>query len=380
VFEKALAEPGFSPVYADFCVKVGSEKSLVDDEGQTQTFKRLILNQCQSEFEQEGTLAVDSALTDAERVVAIARQKQRMLGMIRFIGELFIRDMIKVGIMNICVQTLLGNVEDPVEESLEALCKLLITVGAAMEKKKQKELGMTFEELGKLSSSKKISSRLRFMVQDIIDLRRDGWKGRLTADINLKKLGKQGTDDAGDAKRQDARTKRAASDNMRAPAALMGGKRVDRFAAPNRTPTKEEVDDDGFSTAVGKKGKFGKQPVVAATEDTRPGAVSDIPIPSGRKGGSAHAGTSPAGTPNGKGNGGGKYMPSSNAQAKEEEEAKKKKKKPTAREMGGGSSFGLLLSSSDDEDKAESSDEVSHEQCTFVLAHFSHRPLLRLST
>ena len=47
IFEKALAEPNFSPTYAQFCV-VLSEKlpTFADDEGE-QTFRKLILNRCQ---------------------------------------------------------------------------------------------------------------------------------------------------------------------------------------------------------------------------------------------------------------------------------------------------------------------------------------------
>jgi translation initiation factor 4G len=345
VFEKALAEPGFSPVYADFCVKVGSQKQLTDDEGQVQSFKRLILNQCQQEFEQEDAKSkIDEELTDAQRTLSIAKQKQRMLGMIRFIGELFIRDMIKVGIMNICVNTLLGDIEEPEEEKIEALCKLLITVGNAMEKKKQRdELNKIFEQLAILTQNKKVSSRLRFMVQDIIDLRRDGWKGRLTSDINLKKLGSQGGGgDDGEKKRQDARAKKSASDSMRAPAALMGGKKFDRFAAPNRTPVKE--DEEGFSAAPLKRGKGGR----AAPQDR--GLKQDARAPRDE--------SPKPNTPNGK-RGGKGYQPASNARAKEEIE--KKKPKPTARTLGGGSAFGLLISSSDEDAKSESEDEEEDE-------------------
>ena len=64
-----MSEPAFSPVYADFCASLGSRKemTMVDENGQEQTFKRLILNQCQAEFEKEDKLNVDATLTDDER-------------------------------------------------------------------------------------------------------------------------------------------------------------------------------------------------------------------------------------------------------------------------------------------------------------------------
>lgn len=49
VFEKALDEPVFSPVYAEFCLKLSDKLPTYKEEvtGEAQSFKRLILNQCQ---------------------------------------------------------------------------------------------------------------------------------------------------------------------------------------------------------------------------------------------------------------------------------------------------------------------------------------------
>ena len=47
IFEKALAEPNFSPTYAQFCVVLSDKlPTFADDEGE-QTFRKLILNRCQ---------------------------------------------------------------------------------------------------------------------------------------------------------------------------------------------------------------------------------------------------------------------------------------------------------------------------------------------
>ena len=47
IFEKALAEPTFSPTYAQFCVVLSDKlPTFADDEGE-QTFRKLILNRCQ---------------------------------------------------------------------------------------------------------------------------------------------------------------------------------------------------------------------------------------------------------------------------------------------------------------------------------------------
>jgi len=62
VFDKALGEPGFSGIYARLCYDLNqvlpSFKS-VDAEGKEETveFRRVLLNKCQSEFE-EGAAAM----------------------------------------------------------------------------------------------------------------------------------------------------------------------------------------------------------------------------------------------------------------------------------------------------------------------------------
>jgi translation initiation factor 4G len=62
---------------------------------------------------------------------ALARQKLRMLGNIKFIGELFKLNQLTNKIMHACIQQLLTPKDGqtvPSEEALESLCQLLTTV------------------------------------------------------------------------------------------------------------------------------------------------------------------------------------------------------------------------------------------------------------
>ena len=115
-----------------------------------------------------------------------------------------------------------------------------------MEKKQKADLALIFEDLSKLSVSKKLNSRLRFMVQDIIDLRKDSWKGRLQSDVNLKKLKDIKLQDNEEKRRKERRDNKQASDSLRAPPSLRTGGARDRFAAPknssSRSPTKSPTD------------------------------------------------------------------------------------------------------------------------------------------
>lgn len=46
-----MAEPKFSPIYADLCEKlIAKMPELEDSEGQTHTFRKMLLDVCQSEF------------------------------------------------------------------------------------------------------------------------------------------------------------------------------------------------------------------------------------------------------------------------------------------------------------------------------------------
>merc|ERR1712189_94892 len=52
IFEKAISEPGFSAAYAKLCFEISQWKLNLDG-GKNVTFKRLLLNKCQHEFEKE---------------------------------------------------------------------------------------------------------------------------------------------------------------------------------------------------------------------------------------------------------------------------------------------------------------------------------------
>ena len=62
VFDKALSEPGFSEIYATLCHDLNQSLPTFKDEsseegGQEITFRRVLLNKCQEEFE-EGDAAM----------------------------------------------------------------------------------------------------------------------------------------------------------------------------------------------------------------------------------------------------------------------------------------------------------------------------------
>lgn len=94
--------------------------------------------------------------------------------------------MLTVNIMMRCLSNLLDNKD---EESLECLCKLLTTVGKELESKSNVNLAQIFTAMKNIVEKKdgKVSSRIRFMLQDVIDLRNSKWVPR-RQDLNPKTI------------------------------------------------------------------------------------------------------------------------------------------------------------------------------------------------
>jgi translation initiation factor 4G len=61
------------------------------------------------------------------------------LGNVRFIGELYKKGLLTEKIMHVCIVKLLGGEAIPHEEDLEALCKLLTTIGTMIDHPRSKE-------------------------------------------------------------------------------------------------------------------------------------------------------------------------------------------------------------------------------------------------
>uniref|UniRef100_A0A674D8L4 Eukaryotic translation initiation factor 4 gamma, 1a n=1 Tax=Salmo trutta TaxID=8032 RepID=A0A674D8L4_SALTR len=192
IFEKAISEPNFSVAYANMCrCLMGLKVPTTDKPGVTVNFRKLLLNRCQKEFEKdqdddvifeakqkemEAAKEEEKAGLKATLEEAKDKARRRSLGNIKFIGELFKLKMLTEAIMHDCIVKLLKNHD---EESLECLCRLLSTIGKDLDFEKAKpRMDQYFAQMDKIIKEKKTSSRIRFMLQDVIDLRRSGWVPR----------------------------------------------------------------------------------------------------------------------------------------------------------------------------------------------------------
>ncbi|XP_026170438.1 eukaryotic translation initiation factor 4 gamma 1a isoform X2 [Mastacembelus armatus] len=193
IFEKAISEPNFSVAYANMCrCLMGLKVPTSDKPGIFVNFRKLLLNRCQKEFEKDQDddeiferkqKEMEAAKDEEERErlrVELEESKdqarRRSHGNIKFIGELFKLKMLTEAIMHDCVVKLLKNHD---EESLECLCRLLSTIGKDLDFEKAKpRMDQYFNQMDKIIKERKTSSRIRFMLQDVLDLRKNNWVPR----------------------------------------------------------------------------------------------------------------------------------------------------------------------------------------------------------
>ena len=166
------------------------------------TFRRLLLAKCEHEFENRILLGQTNSIhsTDddmgPEEIRIQARKKA--IGNIKLIGELGKLDLVSEAILHKCLKTLLkrGTNENLAErcEDLECLTKIMQTVGKKLDQGQGKNLmDQYLERIKKIQSQKDLPLRIKFILQDIIDLRAKNWIPRLALLEKETKL----TDDDG---------------------------------------------------------------------------------------------------------------------------------------------------------------------------------------
>lgn len=168
IFQQALLQPTFCELYSNLCFKIYSNDTLKTN------FTRTLLKKCQEEFEKDNQGPPEDL--DPEEILEYEfKAKRRTLSNIKFIGELYKNKMLVVPVIHVCIKKLLNqNLDEPDEEKLESLCKLFGNVGKEIDNEKSsKIINGYFSQLENLKT--KVSPRIRFMIEDTIDLRNQGW-------------------------------------------------------------------------------------------------------------------------------------------------------------------------------------------------------------
>ena len=205
IFEKAVSESHFASMYARLCQVLMSElpniQPWIDRIPGKNQFRGLLVKKCQTEFQSAAKWAEqdsgDASSRAAKRIniaslpmadqIALAEEdyvrlvaKRRSLGNTQFVGELFINGMISDNIIHYCITSLLEKGQNPEEEDIESLCKLMTTVGKRVSVivGSTEHLESYFERIKHFSTHELLPSRIRFMLMDLMDLRANKWVPR----------------------------------------------------------------------------------------------------------------------------------------------------------------------------------------------------------
>ncbi|KAK0416828.1 hypothetical protein QR680_012706 [Steinernema hermaphroditum] len=212
IFDKAVEEPKFCPMYSDLC---NLQTEVEQQKHESRRFRDGIIHKCQKTFESDKTEheakmktlreeidAQEDARKKAEMLenlgLSTKKFKRRILGNISFIGELYRHHLITPAIINWCVVHLLRMDQDTEggdEESIECAVKMLSNVGKTWNQERLQQirrrlvnhegkcqLEARFPVDSYIAHLKTISAnhsnRIRFMIVDLIELKKNCWNPR----------------------------------------------------------------------------------------------------------------------------------------------------------------------------------------------------------
>lgn len=179
IFQEASMQHNFAGMYADLCA------CLVVSFGEGGCFLgSALLNQCWELFRE--SLQPEPEALDSEDLEAAqeARTKhhKRAIGNAKFMGELFIRDMLFAPELFTCTEMLL---KQPLSNiALESLCTLLTVIGPFFDIQGWElhaQLVEVFWQVRGLTFDPSLNKRVKCLLRDVLDLRDAGWINMKTA-------------------------------------------------------------------------------------------------------------------------------------------------------------------------------------------------------
>lgn len=193
ISKKALSEPHYIETYADlvFSLKAAFPQFPNENGGKPVTFKSVLLNICQAEFETLPTslepTPEELPIMDPEEVEFQRKQtKGKLLANMKFIGHLFLRQLLSTKVISSVIQelTLCDRADElPQEHVVECAVELILSIGYTLEAMPagSQSLGQVCGRLKDLQSRKfdgkpAYSKRIQFAIQDLLDVRSAGWR------------------------------------------------------------------------------------------------------------------------------------------------------------------------------------------------------------
>ena len=208
IFSKSINEPIYCEFYARLCndmakIFIREDSQSIDPEilnldTKQVTFRRCLLTICQQEFEKDKNdndqlnqmklrleSCTDAILKSQLEEDYYLKEKQvhkHSLGNVRLIGQLYRLNMLSENIIHECTVRLLKG--RPTDDYLEELCSLFNVVGMDIDKPEAKDrIDQYFERIQHLMNRGFMSTRVKYLLMNLIDLRLNGWCERREKEI-----------------------------------------------------------------------------------------------------------------------------------------------------------------------------------------------------
>ena len=165
---KANTEHHFGAMYAEMCSLIAK---------QIKSFKKELLTQCQHEFEMDTehkiAKAIEGVDDEEEKAYKAGLVKKAYIGHMKFLGELYMRDVVKLSIMMYCLDELLK--DDKNAENLECFATMMTTMGHKLDDHaKQNNKAFDWSKVEDIMTHKGLPMRIKFLLKDLLELRERG--------------------------------------------------------------------------------------------------------------------------------------------------------------------------------------------------------------
>ncbi|KAM3178040.1 hypothetical protein ACTXT7_003351 [Hymenolepis weldensis] len=214
IFQKASNEPNFTYLYSQLCVILCEKAHNFETDNKYSSFKLLLLKRCENEFFKRHSIDFNNLV-----------QRQRSIGTVRFIAYLGVDDAIPDRILHDCIKTLLlckstiattktppispqntstyPKENEEIALDMECLCEFMKIAGSHLDTPKARNLmnqyfGRMTQIIDRASSDRlceirngvkgvkflPLSTRIRYMITDVMDLRKNNWKPLFEGQLN----------------------------------------------------------------------------------------------------------------------------------------------------------------------------------------------------
>eukprot|EP01127_Copromyxa_protea_P017758 TRINITY_DN545_c0_g2_i3.p1 TRINITY_DN545_c0_g2~~TRINITY_DN545_c0_g2_i3.p1 ORF type:complete len:1305 (+),score=351.90 TRINITY_DN545_c0_g2_i3:1712-5626(+) len=202
IYEKALSESHFRSMYAGLCKKLTLISPKFKDGEKEKDFRRVLIDRCRESFvNKQRPKKIDAEITNPAVLYDLMEQAKKLrdfnVGNVKFIGALFKYEVLTERVIHGCLADLLHSDD---EEDIEDFCHLMKSIGLKIDtEEKAVIMDNYFRSMKELIASENVSPRIKFTLQNLIDLRKDQWidKREAQGPMSIKKVHEKSRKESG---------------------------------------------------------------------------------------------------------------------------------------------------------------------------------------